>query len=139
MAAKKKTAHTFKVGDLFTVVSSAGGHGYPVGQKYEVTAVSAPYVQGKNVVTGTVPNVNWVATNDIKLVENDLKGLEAEKADLEAQLAVVESKIQFVKDNGLEEYDEKTFKIYQALSVIETTDDKLEKAKKLAELVKDLS
>jgi hypothetical protein len=134
-------ATKFKIGDRVTVTGNSNSHNYPIGSR--VTLMYEQYLhtpqaafRGKIEKTGFVGN--WLAIADIKLQANTLSDLEEEAAGFKDRLAAIEAKISFLKDNGLEVYDEKLFKIHNALSLIETTDSKLEKAKRLAELFKDL-
>jgi hypothetical protein len=133
MATKRKA---WKNGDKFRVTQPYST--YVVDVVYVVNAQNGP----TQVCGSTEDGVNigqWIPISFIKRVENTKDELEEEKANLLGKVAELDAKLKFLADNGLTNYDEQEFKIYQALTVLDETTDKIQRTKKLAALLKDLS
>lgn len=133
MATKRKT---WKNGDKFRVTQAYST--YVEGVVYVVNGSNGP----TQVCAMTEDGVNigqWIPTNFIKRLENTKEELEEDKAKLLVKVAELDAKLKFLSENGLANYDEQEFKIYQALTILDETTDKLQRTKKLAELLKDLA
>jgi hypothetical protein len=126
---------TWKAGVKFRVKTAQNN--YIAGELYTVNQVSGDNLCGIDE-DGTNMG-NWIHKNYVVRYENGKDDLLAEKTELESRLADVQAKLDFLASNNLTEFDDNEFKVYQALTVLDETTSKLERAKKLAALMKDLS
>jgi hypothetical protein len=132
MAAKRKT---WKNGDKFRVNTAHSV--YVLGCVYTVNGVNADNLCGMD---GNGNNIGqWIPKAYVIRYDNTKADLEAERSDLQVRLDDVNAKLAFLAENNLDNYDEHEFRVYQALTVLDSTTDKLERAKKLAALMKDLN
>lgn len=128
LVGKKFVCKTGSGYDQFTgskIIRVAGSNicvewpGYPTGYP----------IQGAVCITKTSSTVQDF------LDEN--KSISKEIEELNKQIQDNNLKIEFIKDSGLEEYDEDTFKAFKILELMEKSKlTKIEKAKKIAGFVK---
>lgn len=139
MAAKKKA---WKVGDKFRVKNNIyHGTNYQTDLVYTVSQVNGSGANCSlmgNLPSGLSQN-QWISVQHVNQLQNTKSELKDEKTKLQAEIAEIDAKLKFLTDNDLEEYDDNEFKIYQALTILDETTNKLERTKKLAALIKDLN
>ncbi len=124
MATKKKV---FKMGDKFKVTTASNS--YVVGEVYNVDAISGANVYDSRIgqYISTVYVTNYTHC--------DKKEIEEEVKSLQDKLTMAKAKLAFLVDNSLEEFDDGQFKVYQALTVLDSTKDKLKRSKLIASLI----
>lgn len=131
------------------ISNSIGQHGIPVGDTGTIIKYNgspqAPYYGSFTVQGPASTGAPWtVYGSEFKFGESKLKDLQEEVKSIEneileskKQIEVIQQKIAFMVDQGLEEYDEDTFK---AFSILKMLDDKklsnIDKAKLISTLVK---
>ncbi len=118
-------AGSFKKGDKFTI-------GY-------VSVDRSPnyYYSGVNG-TGTsfVESQFDLCPNTIEELQERNKEIDKEIAILDEEAENNGAKIEFMKENNIKEFSEDEFKVYKTLEIIESYKTKLEKAKAIANLIK---
>lgn len=147
----------FKIGGIYVAnpnkvatVSSSNTY-LQKGYKFKVTAITPGYehlggylsVHVQSSKGGSWINGGVVYGVELKSVPTTQKELLKEVADIEQEIEEKKSeienlntKIQFLESSGLLEYDEDTFKVFQAITIIENRKlSKLEKAKVIGELI----
>ncbi len=123
-----------KKGDKFRATHDYNG--YVRGRTYLLVRKSYTYLYGMDVETKQhMPR--YTVRSYVERIPNDTgkADLEKEKQDLEHKLEVVKAKLDFLSDNKLDTFNEREFQVYQALTILDKTTDKLQRAKKIAALL----
>lgn len=125
---------TPKVGDIILVTGNSESANYKIGEKYRVTRVECKTLEAESL-DGKWQG-NWLNHFDCKLsgINRDY----FEKNIAERQRLIDEDKaiIAWMDEVGADEYDENEFKVWQALTTIESgTMSKLDKVKAIAALL----
>lgn len=84
-------------------------------------------------------SVGWVYAHELVGFCNatNKEDLTEEKERLELELGDVKLKIQWMEENGINEFDENEFKVYKTLKLLENDDmSTIEKSKLIAKLIK---
>jgi hypothetical protein len=133
MATPRK--NPFKVGDRFRATVS--GNGYVAGTEYICNGIN-----GITQVCGTYNGTNigqWILTSQVSKCGSTKADLTKEKDIIQKQIEEINSKLAFMNLNGLEEYDEEEYKIFHALEILDRTENRMEKAKQLAKLMREFA
>ena len=130
MSKKFKSWKDVPEGTKFKVVNNTNSHDYPMNV----------VLRTERAVTGTCGQVidkyNNLKIADVVFVSATVPEMEEELEQKKKEMEEISSKIKFCKDNGLEEFDEETYRAYAALAVIESKKSKMEKVKAIAALLK---
>lgn len=106
------------------------GSGYKKGDSFYVTRVS----WGSPIYIYDETNRYTNLTN-CSLCDVTEKDLLEEKEHLLESIKEIDMKLSFIRENNLKVWDDDQFKVFKALSIIENSSTKLEKAKAIAELL----
>ena len=129
-----KKLKMWQIGDKFIAKKTANG--YTVGETYTVNGVNGTNLCGSNSLGHNVGQ--WITTTQVGELTSTRQSLLEEKDALKKELEEVEAKLAYLSDACLTEYDDKEYRIYQALTILDTTTNKFESAKKLAQLMREL-
>lgn len=120
--------------------------GYPQSlhmlKEYKVLKVvnNTLYLEYPNYPGGYAINSYYINTKILSSkndFEEEIESLKSTINDINLEIDNINSKIKFMKDIGLEEFDEETFKSFKILELIEKSKmSKIDKAKKISEIVK---
>lgn len=124
----------YRVGQFIKIVRVDGKvwSGTPLGT-WKVTS-TVPY----NVYAGIVSANNttyYFYDHEVEPCAETKKEILDVIAEKEAEIAVQRGKLDWMEEVGEDEYSEEEFKIYQALSIIESSKDKKAKVKALRDLL----
>ena len=132
MKAKPCSWKGIKKGTKFKVVSNTNAHNYPIGIVLTLSEDGGPSAEmgaaAEEVQCGNNLNIRDVALLTEQTVADLQKELEAAKA----VVTEVQQKIDFCKENGLETFDEESFRIFKLLEIAEGTGTRMQKAQALA-------
>ena len=82
-------------------------------------------------------SAGWVYEWEMKDYKLGLKELEQELSEVQTKLDNIQFKINWMKETGLEEFNEDEFKVYQTLKLLDNSKlSMVEKSKLIAELIK---
>lgn len=126
------SAHGYQIGTIVTVSHCNGTLTSPYFGYWNVTDNATGIIRG---IYGAEFDVTACTIEDL-----DLENVKIEKQikDLKDEIRANTQKINFMKDNGLKEFDETDFKVYSVLETLETEGlTKVERAKLIAKLIKE--
>ena len=82
-------------------------------------------------------SAGWVYEWEMESYNLGLKELEQELSEVQTKLENIQFKIEWIKETGLEEFNEDEFKVYQTLKFLDDGKlSRIEKSKLIAELIK---
>jgi hypothetical protein len=136
---KLTTFKGIKKGQKFKVINKRGSHNYPV-NKVLTFKHDGPDNFTMSDCAVEKSGGNTLQADQIVLLAQDLKSMKEQvttlKLEFNNEISELESKIKFCEEQGLEEFDEDTFKVYSTLSILKTKKSDIEKAKIIASLIK---
>jgi hypothetical protein len=130
-----------KRGNKVRLTVSLGGQ-YPIGTICTITTVHQGYVYAKrddirNSSITIYPDQMELVSRTKEDLEKDLKTAKRAVTEAKNKVTEVEDKIKYLKNTGLDEYDELQSKSYQTLQLLKDGDkDDIEKSKILADLIR---
>ena len=140
MAVTRTTFSGLKIGQRFKVIKNSNSHNYIVGETYAMSRKGTATMSMNNIAKD-YPKGNILYFKDIIIITNDLFTMESDlktfEEEFKAKSKDLKSKIAFCKKHCLDEFDDNTFKVYQTLSILNTTSSDIEKAQVIAKLIKD--
>lgn len=119
------------IGKKVRVTSTTNGHGVPKGT---IITITSAYNRNPDQFCHSFNSTIIKATN-IEIFSETIAEIKKENKILSDKLSKNKAKLKFMKDQDLDEFDPQLFKIYAALSVIESTDSQIDKAKAITELI----
>lgn len=126
------TKVTYKNGDKFRVVTQQGN--YVVGEVYTVNQM-----QSGNQLCGTnkagTNMGQWIIDSNVTRYTNTKEELLELKESYMAKLDEVNAKLKYLAESGADSLDEKEFKVYQALTILDTTKNRQEQVRKITALI----
>ena len=141
----QKDANNTLIGKKLKVIGNTASHGQPIGAIITVAGIQYPTTNNPvftAVCNGTVRHFNYADVEAFSLTIDDLqeditrlcKEIEESKKEQE----MIAAKIKFMHSNGLEEYDENTFKAFHTLELLDNKKlSKIEKAKLISKLISE--
>jgi len=129
----------YQIGEQVKVVRNVGSHSYQIGAIVTVCSVGPTDAEGFQAKSANGVVGNWLRDSEVEpvVVKTDKEKIEDELAKQEAAVALSKAKLAYLADTGVETFDSQEFKCYQALGIVESAVTKHEKAKALAELLKN--
>ncbi len=133
-----ETFNGIKKGQKFKVISNSNSHNYPM-DKVLTFRISPSGTMSNNVAKEVIGNS--LSCRDIIIISITLedlkKELESNRNDFIKSEKEILSKISFCEKTGSIEYDEEIFKIYSVLNTLNEYSNDIEKAKKIANILKN--
>ena len=122
-----------KVGDIIVPHSNSNSHSYVLGKPYKVSSIS-----GQNYIcsdeNGTIGN--YITQKDFKLLEKNKEYFETTINQLEKEIQKNKNILNWMIETGIERYTEDSYKIWEALTVLENKQmSKAEKVKVISSLL----
>lgn len=126
----------FKAGDK-AIISSSGKsqHTLPVGTEVEIVQKHDGYDEYYGVKTKAGKNQN-VYGSEMRPLFHTKAEVEAALTKANERVASLKARLSFMEAVGTEEYDEDEFMAYEALTIVEGAQTKLDKARALARVIK---
>ena len=121
----------FKLNDRFSYTYSGKEYFGTVSRK--VTNQSNIYVKWDNVGCGLSSGPYY--SNNLHKIESTIKEFLETSKQLKKEIEEINNKIKFLKENKIEEFDPMQYKAWLTLTILESTDDKIEKARLIADLI----
>lgn len=117
------------IGKKVKIISNSSGHAIPIGTEGIVERQQGNQLFLKG-------NGSWFYLTDVKILDTSKDDIAKNIDKLKSEIAIAENQLKFMDDNGLENYDEDQFKVYQTLTTLEdATLSKMDKAKMIADLI----
>ena len=128
-----------KKGQKFKVIGNSNNHNYPMGTILTIKRNIATTFQSFNDIAEEIHG-NQIQIKDMELVSFNLKEMKESLDVLEKNYLKnkkeLSYKIKFCEENDLDEYDENIFKVLKTLSTLKKNMSDIEKAKIIANLIK---
>lgn len=131
----KEKKELIKVGTHVKVTSRKGsGHTYDIGKEYRVCMIDGNSMQLADLDSGR--QGYWIYFSEVELFISTLESMKTEIEKLESKISDLKNKIQWMEEMETDQFDSNLYKVWRALSTLESESmSKLEKAKLLAELI----
>lgn len=132
-------------GKSATIISNITGSSHAVGTKVKLvqyqtgsTLVVIYKIEGDTNLHTKQEKEFELSPETKKELQNSLLSLEKSIKTIQDEQVLIKSRIKFMEDNGIEEYDETTFKTFHVLNLLEQKHlSKIEKAKLISTLLKE--
>ena len=122
-------------------MTQAGGHNYGSNNKCFTIEKSASFTStGMSYASPNTGGTNTINYNQLDIdnnIDDQIKNVKEEISKLEKELETLNDKKTFMTKNKLSEWDENQFKVYQTLQLLKSKKSDIDKAKIIAELIKN--
>lgn len=128
------------VGKTFKVTHLGNSAGLPKGETFVCSAVSygaTTYLYYDNWNAGIQHTHCEEVDLSKEALEQQIAKYEENIDNIKLKISETKSKIKFMVENKLKSFDAEQWKVYRVLEVVENSSTKLEKAKAIAELIKN--
>lgn len=123
--------NNFKQGDRVRVTQNTCGHRIPIGTVILLGAmVGSGYFQVSEHGCNVIPA-------DIEHVLQTKEDIEKDLAEVEAQAEMLRLRLKYMKKTKSDTFDEMEFKVFTALQALKTKKSDVEKARLIAEIIKN--
>lgn len=144
-------ANQYVKGKKFKVISNASGSGVPVGE--HITMTSCNIATNTNFGGSTIGakrisnniHTGWCGlaelecpSSTLKDLEDDIESIDNTIIELKQSKKLKEENVQFMKKNGLKEFNEDEFKVFAVLETLEQPGlSKIKRAQLITKLIKE--
>jgi len=121
-----------KVGRRAKVLNNALG--VPVGTTGKITTSNS-----SGILLDSCPHKSFIS-QELEIASYTVKDIQEEISCLEKEITCQQSKLQYMTENGLEEFDENQYKVFQTLKTLDNKEiTQVQKSKIIAELINNKS
>ena len=138
------TLPQYLIGKKMRVINMGGGHNYgPVGTVFKATCANninwgtPVYVQATPTGNSLYLNAVEFCSNSAEEINEEIKENEKRAAALLSENDNLKLRLEFMKENGMKEFDEEVFKTFGVLKTLDQQGlTNLERAKIIAKIIK---
>ncbi len=129
----------YLVGKRVKILTQSGGHNYGSNGKYFTISKDASFgsMSMSYGIDNKSNNISYDQLDIENNIDDEIKNVKEQISSLEKELKALNDKKTFMTKNKLTEWDQNQFKVYQTLQLLKSKKSDIDKAKIIAELIKN--